>query len=343
MTTPAPSQVTVSPLELALADSLELPDEVSLDPLWTQAFDAVGQLVLRPAKRVRPMLVLAGYKAAGAGEPTDGVLRFAAAQELLHAFMLVHDDVADRAVTRRGQPALHHELSRDPRLGEQLAIVAGDHLFALSIERMLTSGASRAADATRYLLGICRHTAVGQYLDLSHAGTPLSELTLWDTMRVAHLKTARYGFVAPLVCGAMLAGAPEPMIEALARAGRHAGLAFQLRDDLIGLFGDDSVAGKAGDGDYFEGKRTFPVIAAWTRADASAREELERLWDLGVKTHVHCEAARELVRRFGGDRATQRLVERTTRAALKSLASLPASSARTQLEALVSKLAHRGN
>ena len=86
------------------------------------------------------------------------------------------------------------------------------------------------------------------------------------------------GFVAPLVCGAMLGGAPAQLIHVLKRAGRQAGLAYQLRDDLIGLFGDDRLAGKDGGGDYLEGKRTFPVIAAWTRATPEGRAELEALW-----------------------------------------------------------------
>ena len=188
------------------------------------------ETVLRPGKRVRPALVVTGYSLVRPGEAVpQGVYDFAAALELLHAFMLVHDDVADRAETRRGGKALHHLLGSP---GESLAIVAGDHLFARSIEGMLGCGLKEATAATRYMLAICRHTAVGQFLDLQLSETAVEEVTLFQTLRVAHLKTARYGFVAPLVCGAMLGGADADLLDVLSRIGRHAGLAFQLRDDL---------------------------------------------------------------------------------------------------------------
>ncbi len=345
----APAGRPFDPVEEALAQALSVDDERGLDEVWSGAFDEVAGYLARPAKRVRPALVLAGYRAAAPGsEPGPEVVRFAAAQELLHGFMLVHDDVADRAPTRRGGPALHHLLApgagtEDARLGEQLAVVAGDHLFALAIERMLDCGSPRAAEVTQYVLSICRHTAAGQYLDLFHGKTPLRALTLWDVMRVAQLKTARYGFVAPLVCGAMLAGADERVRETLARAGRHAGVAFQLKDDLIGLFGDDRSAGKSGAGDFFEGKRTFPLIAAWTRADVDGRAELELLWDLELKGPAECERARVLVERWGGRAATERAIERSTRAALKCLAALPPGPGRATLEGFLSQLSRRSS
>jgi geranylgeranyl diphosphate synthase, type I len=334
------------PLEAALLAALTLEDEGGLGRDWAQAWSAVRAYVLRPGKRFRPALLTLGYRAArSAGEVPRGVAQFAAGLELLHAFLLVHDDVADRAATRRGGPALHRQLapSSDARgawLGEQLAIVAGDHLYSRALEVMLGSGLPGAAAAAGHLLSICRHTAVGQYLDLSLSRTPLAEVTLFDTLRVAHLKTARYGFVAPLVCGAMLGGASPSLLEALARAGRHAGIAFQLRDDLIGLFGLDRLTGKAGAGDYFEAKRTFPVIAAWTRADEAGRAELEALWDASHKDQASCERARAAISLAGGRAATERAIERSGRAASRALSALPAA-ARPLLEAAFTQLLHR--
>src|SRR6185312_1095173 len=112
------------------------------------------------------------------------VLRFAAAVELLHTFLLVHDDVADRAETRRGAAALHCILAHG-RKGEQLAVVAGDHLFACAVEAMLASGLPGAPAATAFYLGVCRETAVGQYLDLEVTRAPLGSVTLFQTMRIA--------------------------------------------------------------------------------------------------------------------------------------------------------------
>lgn len=326
---------------------LPLEEERPLDPLWAEALGRVASYLGRPAKRVRPRLLMLGYALArGEGPTPAGVERFASALELLHGFMLVHDDVADRANLRRGGPALHLELAdastaAGAHLGESLAVVAGDHLYARALELMLDTDLPAAPQAVRFMLQVCRHTAVGQYLDLKLSTLPLSEVTLFQTLRVAHLKTARYGFVAPLVCGAMLGdGAPE-LLDALSRLGRHAGVAFQLQDDLLGLFGSVADAGKAGDGDYFEGKRTFPLIAAWTRADEQGRAELASLWQRSDKTPESCAQARAAVDRHGGRTATQRAVERSQRAARRGALLLPSTPARAQLDALLDALTHR--
>jgi geranylgeranyl diphosphate synthase type I len=330
----------------ALLDGLELADERTLDPEWTRVWKRVCAYAQRPSKRVRPSLVAAGYRlATDEAEVPDDVVRFAAALELLHAFMLVHDDVADRAETRRGLPSLQIELAPDAadgrRLGEQYAIVAGDHLFALASELMLTCGSPRAAQATRFMLGVCRHTAAGQYLDLALSARPLEQVSLFDTLRVAALKTARYGFVGPLVCGALLGEGSPTLVETLGRVGRHAGVAYQLRDDLLGLTGDGRATGKPEAGDYLEGKRTFLVIVAWTRAAKAERLELARLWSLEPKDAALAKQAIAAVARNGGLDATARVVERTTRAGLKALASLPPSQGRHDLAQTIASLAGR--
>lgn len=333
-------------LERSLAELLVLPDEVGMDPRWARAMVELRSYALRPAKRVRPTLLVTGWALASnelqRGVP-EGVGAFAAGLELLHTFMLIHDDVADRAVTRRGGPALHRTLS-DGRVGEDLAVVVGDYVYARAVEVMLSSGLPNAAAATRYMMGICRHTAVGQYLDLDLARTHLRDVTIFQTLKVANLKTARYGFVAPLVAGAMLGGAAQPLLDQLERVGRAAGLAFQLRDDLIGLFGDDAIAGKAGGGDFIEGKRTFPVVAAWTRADDAGRARLEQLWHGEARDAKALEAARAEVTRWGGRDATQRVIDRSTRAARRGLEQLPSGSgAREGLDGLMARMTRRAS
>jgi geranylgeranyl diphosphate synthase type I len=331
-------------LEAALERLLALDDEAAMDPRWSRALVELRGYVLRPAKRVRPTLLVAGFMLASGERVRSvpaGVVDFAAGLELLHTFMLIHDDVADRATMRRGGPALHRVLAPS-RTGEDLAVVVGDHVHARAMEVMLGASVPRAAEATKYLLGICRHTAVGQYLDLELARAPLDEVSLFQVLKVANLKTARYGFVAPLVAGAMLGGAPPSLCEALERVGRQVGMAFQLRDDLIGLFGDDRVAGKDGGGDFYEGKRTFPVIAAFTRADGEGRAALERLWALERRTPADLAKARALVDFWGGRSATERVIDRMTRGARRALAALPAGGGtRMLLDALMAKLARR--
>lgn len=331
-------------LERELAELLVLPDEASMDPRWSRAMVELRAYTLRPAKRVRPTLLVAGWAMASGelarGVP-EGVKAFAAGLELLHTFMLIHDDVADRAATRRGGPSLHRVLSSG-KAGEDLAVVVGDHVYSRAVEVMLGSGMPHAAEATRYMMTICRHTAVGQYLDLDLSRTPLGDVTIFQTLKVANLKTARYGFVAPLVAGAMLGGASKELLEQLERVGRQVGLAFQLRDDLIGLFGDDAVAGKDGGGDFVEGKRTFPVVAAWTRADAAGRSTLETLWHSDVRDAKALARARGEVEAWGGREATQRVIERMTRSARRGLAQLPSGSgARLVLDGLIARMTRR--
>nr|WP_224365041.1 polyprenyl synthetase family protein [Hyalangium versicolor] len=345
---PSPEQAWLQTVqhqvEASLAELFELPDEASLDVRWAQAMERTRSYSLRPAKRVRPALVVAGYSLArGSLKVPSGVWRFAAGLELLHTFLLIHDDVADQAELRRGGAALHHLLGPG-RAGEDLAVVVGDHLFARSLEAMLTSGLRGASEASRYYLAVCRHTAAGQYLDLELSRAPLSEVRLFQTLRVAHLKTARYGFCAPLVCGAMLAGADGELCEALERVGRYVGLAYQLRDDLIGLFGDVRVAGKAADGDFVQGKRTFPVMAAYTRAPVLVRAELEQLWALPpeVKDEAALARARALIEEHGGRAACERMVERASRAGQRALQALPErAGVRELLDTLITRLARR--
>ena len=330
-------------LERRLEALVELSDERFTDPRWSRALVELRSYVLRPAKRIRPTLVAAGYALAngglGQGVPA-GVLDFAAGLELLHTFMLVHDDVADRAVTRRGGPALHCLLA-DGRPGEDLAVVLGDHLYALAVETMIGCGLPAASTATRYLMPICRHTAAGQYLDLELSRAPLEDVNLFQTLKVASLKTAKYGFVAPLVAGALLGGGSDALVDSLERVGRQVGIAYQLRDDLLGLFGDSSVAGKDGGGDFMEGKRTFPLIAAWTRADGEGRNALEALWNAAEKGQAELQQARALVKSFGGAAATERVIHRMTRGARRQLATFGSSGTLALLDGLVSKLERR--
>lgn len=330
-------------VERALGELLALEDEADLDPRWSLALDAVRAYALRPAKRVRPALVLVGY---GIGRPgaraPKALWRFAAALELLHTFLLVHDDVADGAETRRGGAALHRMLGAGRR-GEDLAVVVGDHLFARAIEGMLASGLPRALEAVRYWLGVCRSTAVGQYLDLDLTGARLGDVTLFETLQVAMLKTARYSVVAPLVSGTLLAGAAEPTtLRLLERMGRQLGIAFQIRDDLLGLYGRPERTGKPAEVDLQAGKPTFPVVAAYLRAPHAARAELDHLWEAARREPGARGRLCERVAEYGGRAAAERAVTRATRAARRTLAALSAPPrCHAMLNELIDELADR--
>jgi geranylgeranyl diphosphate synthase, type I len=323
-------------VERLLTELMQPADEARFDGAWREAQAHVRALALRPAKRLRPRLVQLGFMLARGEAPPEPLWRFAAGLELLHTFLLIHDDVADRSELRRGGPTLQR-LLRAHGPGDELAVVAGDHLFARALELMVSTALPAASRATHYYLGICRHTAVGQYLDLSFSARPLSSVSTLEALRVADLKTAKYSFGAPLACGSLLAGASAPYNAALERVGRFAGLAFQLRDDLLGIFGEEALVGKPGSADLTCGKRTLPMIAAYRRASPAERALLERL---GPRTtREGCAMAQEIIRARGGVAVTERAIARTRAAALRALEALaPAGPAAEALGALICRL-----
>jgi geranylgeranyl diphosphate synthase type I len=347
---PAPSvelawlKLVQAQVQGALAELLELPDEARLDIRWTEALGHVREYVLRPSRRLRPALLLAGYcLARGSAVVPAGLWRFAAGLELLHAFQVIHDDVTEQAVLRRGGLAMHYLLAPG-RMGQDLAVVVGDHLFARALETMLGTGLPGAEQATQYYLRLCRHTAAGQYADLGREGEGAGRMSVRQALRRARLRTMRQGFCSPLVCGALLAGADEALRLRLARVGCNVGLAWQLREELSGLFGDARGSGRAQPGDFLLGRYTFPLVAAWSRASHEVRLELMALWALPPerKDDAALARARRLVEEAGGRVATERLVARASHGAVRALATLPnPNGLRDLLQALVGQLAHR--
>lgn len=235
-------------------------------------------------KRLRPAFCYWGHVAV-AGQPEDPgpLLAAAAGLDLLHVGVLVHDDVIDDSDTRRGLAAPHRQLEAhhlagrgagDPAaFGRAGAILLGDLLIAWSDELAAGSGfpAAVLAGAHRVLDEVRTEVNAGQFLDmaaeaaLSGDGDPIA-----GAERVVEFKTARYTVTRPLQYGAALAGADEDVLEALARVGSPLGRAFQFRDDLLGVFGDEAVTGKPAGDDLREGKRT--VLIAEARATGPAIE-----------------------------------------------------------------------
>ncbi|WP_439594187.1 polyprenyl synthetase family protein [Microbacterium sp.] len=241
--------------------------------------------VLRGGKRLRGRFLIAGWRAvedaAGARTPmTQAVVGAAAALEIFHAAALVHDDVIDNSDTRRGRPAAHRALEAAHRaahwtgdaeaFGRSGAILLGDLLVAWSddlLEDALTGGEASIASAARAQYAIMRReVTIGQFLDIAEESAFLTEPDerhAERALRVASLKSARYSIEQPLAIGAALAGADAAQLDALRAFGHPLGMAFQLRDDVLGVFGDESVTGKPSGDDLREGKRT--VLIAYTR------------------------------------------------------------------------------
>lgn len=233
-------------------------------------------------KRFRPALLLATYRAYG-GAPSAVVDRVAAAVELLHTALLVHDDVIDGDLTRRGVPNVSGTFTKvaaergadvegQRTLGVAAGILAGDLALVGATKAIASCGAPPAV--TERLLELLERavqiTCIGELADVVASVAAGREPTLVEAITMEEQKTAVYSFQLPMQLGAVLAGAPDAVVKALGEVGRLAGIGFQLVDDLQGVFGDPELTGKTTVGDLREGKMT-PLMTharsteAWTQ------------------------------------------------------------------------------
>lgn len=316
-----------------------------LDPALERVGRELAGLVGAGGKRLRPAFVYWGYRASGAAHEPE-VLRAAGAVELLHTFALVHDDVMDRSPERRGRPALHEALAAlhreeglagdDRWFGIGGAILGGDLVFVWA-DRLFdaTDLPAEAVDGARRVFSQLRvEVMAGQYLDLRLAGDRTAGEE--QARRVALLKSGRYTVTRPLQLGAALAGGGAELGEALASYGDAVGVAFQLRDDVLGLFGDPVATGKGAIEDLREGKRTVLMVRALARAGAAERVELEA--HLGDPDLDEAGAARvrEIVADTGALSSVEELLAEHRVTALRALEGFP-EPARSAL----AELAHR--
>lgn len=261
-----------------------------IEPMGPDALRLVDEAsgLLAGGKRLRASFCEAGFGAAG-GDPLDAgvqpaLARACAALEILHASALVHDDLMDESDTRRGRPTAHlafREVHREQgwpsgrqsdarRFGEAGAILLGDLMLSWADELLRTSGftADRVLAALE-LLDHCRtEVIVGQFLDVTVQARGIADVD--SAMKVVRYKAAKYSVERPLHIGAALAGADADMIGTLSDYGLPLGEAFQLRDDLLGVFGDPEVTGKPAGDDLVQGKRT--VLVALALDNASGQE-----------------------------------------------------------------------
>ena len=246
-------------------------------------------------KRLRARFCLTGWQAVAAsegdaGEPEPAAIAAAAALEVFHAAALVHDDLIDNSDLRRGLPSAHRRWEAAHRkatwagdateFGRSAAVLLGDLLVAWS-DDLLEEGLRGAAhaDAARTAYGVMRRdVTIGQFLDIAEEAAYVTAPDAEHAeraLRVASLKSARYSVEQPLLIGAAIAGADDAQRDALSRFGHPIGLAFQLRDDVLGVFGDSAVTGKPSGDDLREGKRTLLVAYTRERLDTPARARFD--------------------------------------------------------------------
>jgi geranylgeranyl diphosphate synthase type I len=332
----------------ALTTFLDREREVlgAMDPALVPLVDEVRALA-GGGKRLRPAFAYWGWRgaSAGTGEDDTAVLRAVAALEFVHASALVHDDVMDGARTRRGRPATHvgfaarhggAELAGDgDAFGTGAAILVGDLALVWSDELLGSSGLSpESLTRARAVWDTMRsEVTAGQYLDLLRAagGLPGSH----GALTVARYKSAGYTVQRPLQLGAAIAGAGTEITEACTAIGLPLGEAFQLRDDVLGVFGDPAVTGKSADDDLREGKQTLLIALAEEQADDRGRALLRDLLGNAEAGPEQFDALRRLLEATGArSRVEERITEQTARARAAIAGAPLADDARAALDAL---------
>jgi geranylgeranyl diphosphate synthase, type I len=286
--------------------------------------EAVRELTMRGGKRLRPAMLVAAYRASG-GPPDAGeeaAVGLGVALELLQTYLLIHDDWMDGDAVRRGGPSVHVMLGAhfgSEAKGNSSAILAGDYANALALE--VAAGAlgpgPRASEALVCFSRVQQDVVFGQQLDISSRSE--------DVELMHALKTGSYTVRGPLELGAICAGATAEQRRALGAYAGPLGVAFQLRDDLLGVFGDPVATGKPAGDDLREGKRTVLVAHALAGADDAGRHLVEsRLGDPGLDAEA-VDRLREVITSSGAVDAVEADIARlagSARMALKSTHAL---------------------
>lgn len=279
------------------------------------------QFIARGGKRLRPQMVMRTYKAFG-GYNTEAITRVAASQELFHAFALVHDDIIDRDTIRWGGPNIAgHYLANflstmEPRNAEHFstswALLAGDLYLGMAFEALTQSGftPSRVLKASKWMQQTL-FTMVGGELTDTAVALPDSqgELDEIHLIRMYGAKTSVYSFCAPLRLGALFAGAGAANDKRLNEFGHHLGVAFQIRDDILGVFGDDAETGKSTLSDIREGKRTLLITYGLEMANSTQKSQIMAVLGKADAKTADIKTAKSILRRSGALEKTEMLLQ----------------------------------
>jgi geranylgeranyl diphosphate synthase, type I len=332
------------------------------------AFERFSRDFLRFGKRYRALFCYWGWQAVQDADDDDAVgpddlpaiVAAASALELFHAAALVHDDLIDSSDTRRGMPSAHRLFEREhtsrdwvgdaPRFGRSAAVLLGDLLLcwadelfddAVGLTTIRADGRAARAEFNRMRLEV----TAGQYLDIvAEAAWPhVRDVEAVRTAeRVIVFKSAKYSIESPLVVGATLGGATLPQLAALRSFGLPLGVAFQLRDDLLGVFGDSEITGKPAGDDLLEGKRTMLIALTRQALPVSARRTGDELLGDPELDDEQIRMLQETIRASGAIDEVERLITANVDRAREAVEDAPiAEDAREALWALADSVTVR--
>ncbi len=343
----------------------EVLDEVlreasSVTAYASELIDFISDYTLRGGKRLRAFLVLIGYWAEKWGSGNLDTIRYImAAIEFMQSYFLAHDDIMDRDTIRRGGPTVHvmfEQSCRDKSLltdckhyGLSQAILGGDYLESLTTYSFYKSGVT-SEDLRRliyyYTRGL-RLVSYGQFLDVLIAGLPLDKVTEKDVITIHKYKTASYTIELPLYLGAIAAGSKNHrLFEAFTAYAYPAGVAFQIQDDILGLYGDPKITGKPVGSDVREKKKTLLVVKAYEWGNEEDKEFLRLVYDKKKPEEISKDdilRVQEIVRKTGSLDYSLEYMQSLTREAKVALDNCEyiSSEAREVLEWLLELIIKR--
>ncbi|MEU0383889.1 polyprenyl synthetase family protein [Streptomyces chartreusis] len=315
-------------VDTVLADFLRRPPSTvpSQRGCGDELAQALRDFVLAPGKRIRALLCVLGWQAAAGADGEEALWRTAASLEIFHAFALIHDDIIDSSQTRRGRPSAHRAFAARHRsrpdadtFGIHAAILLGDLALTCSDALMNTAGLStRQRDTVLPLIDTMRgEVLLGQHMDLMATGGPTDDVE--RAMTIARLKTAKYTVERPLHLGAALAGADRELFGLCSAYALPLGEAFQLRDDLLGVFGDPALTGKPVLDDLRSGKATVLMALALRHATPHQRRTLEALVGRPDLDAEGAGRVRRILQRTGARDMVEGMITERYEAALRTL------------------------
>lgn len=319
--------------------------------------DALESFLLEGGKRLRPLFAYAGFIATGKVVASADIRAFASL-ELLQACALIHDDLMDRSDTRRGKLAIHRHFENlhqqaamngaADQFGEAAALLLGDLALVWSDNLLHTSGV--ASESLLSALPVHDEMRIelmaGQYLDVRETGEKSPSVE--RSRRIARYKSGKYTIERPLHLGTALAISDSParrkLISSLSAYGLPLGEAFQLRDDLLGIFGDPAVTGKPAGDDIREGKRTVLLAMSLERADVPSAQLINSYLGRENLSASDIDLVRELITKTGAVKDVENLIEELLSSALSAANSAEIdSSARTLLVELATSATRRSH
>jgi len=257
----------------------------SLNKISPVLFRNISDFILRKGKRLRPTLFVIGYLGF-VEKAAPNLYESALSLELIHDFLLVHDDIIDRSDLRRGKPSMHNMLNeylrnyKDIKFnGQELAIVVGDVMYAMGMHAFLSIKEKPALKerALKKLIETAIYTASGEFIEILYGVKSIEKIKREDIYKIYDYKTAYYTFACPLSIGAILGGAQENQVKRLFQYGIYLGRAFQIKDDILSMFSNEDEINKSVLTDLQQAKKTILIWYAYRNSTKENKSAIKKI------------------------------------------------------------------